>query len=265
MSGPALSLSTVNPLGKPTDAEGHPDVPYEPLTSEEQSQSDDMPLKDTYEMSEGRPGDAVAQLAAIASVGIFLAATWLVALVDPSSYGIFTLHPLLNSLGIALFTYGILTLQPTSRPKTKAAGLVRHQLTIFALGYPLLILGTSAIFYNKYRHGNAHFTTWHGMFGIITLALSILQIGLGAGSVWFDGWLFGGNPRAKFVWKYHRLLGYITFPLYLFTAYLGGAWSNWSVNHSAFVVRLFAYWIAPLVLTVAVFARIRTSKINFGF
>lgn len=38
----------------------------------------------------------------------FFIATWLIALVDPSSYGLFTWHPLLMSLGIALFSYGML-------------------------------------------------------------------------------------------------------------------------------------------------------------
>ena len=30
------------------------------------------------------------------------------------------------------------------------------------------------------------------------------QIVLGGGSVWFNGALFGGNPKAKLMWKYHR-------------------------------------------------------------
>ncbi|KAI0080601.1 hypothetical protein K474DRAFT_1589520, partial [Panus rudis PR-1116 ss-1] len=183
--------------------------------------------------------------------------TWLIALLHPSSYGLFTWHPLLQSLAIGSFTYGILTLQPTSRPKTKAAGLLRHQLAMIVLGFPMIILGTSAIYYNKVRGGHPHFTTWHGFFGIVTVCLSVVQVILGGGSVWFDGKLFGGNPRAKLIWKYHRALGYVVFPLYLLSAYLGGAWSNWASKYSIFVVRLVAYWIAPFVLLVAIFARVR--------
>lgn len=32
----------------------------------------------------------------------------------------------------------------------------------------------------------------------------LVQVALGGGSVWLNGRLFGGNPRAKHVWKYHR-------------------------------------------------------------
>lgn len=41
-------------------------------------------------------------------------------------------------------------------------------------------------------------------FGLITFILMTVQLILGGGSVWFNGALFGGNPKAKLVWKYHR-------------------------------------------------------------
>jgi len=57
---------------------------------------------------------------------------------------------------------GILTLQPTSRPRSKAEGLVRHQL---AMGFGLfcMILGTSAIIVNKNIHNNNHFVSAHAV------------------------------------------------------------------------------------------------------
>ena len=110
------------------------------------------------------------------------------------------------------------------------------------------------------------------------MALGLFQICLGAGSVWFNGWLFGGNPKAKFVWKYHRwvtcvrllalagddncfifnsLSGYIILPLFLLSIHLGGAWSSWSNSHSVYIVRLLAFSISPIVLLGAVLSRIR--------
>lgn len=103
-------------------------------------------------------------------------------LVNPP-YGWFTWHPLLQTLGIGMFTYGkssleapsinhnvpihgilgIITLQPTSQPKTKAAGLLRHQLAMVTLGFPTLILGTLAVVYHKYLKDGPHFTSWHGV------------------------------------------------------------------------------------------------------
>ena len=58
---------------------------------------------------------------------------------------------------------GILTLQPTNHPKTKAAGLVRHQLAIFLAGIPLLVIGTWSIYHNKQLGARPHFVSWHGV------------------------------------------------------------------------------------------------------
>ncbi|TCD65418.1 hypothetical protein EIP91_002717 [Steccherinum ochraceum] len=240
------------------ESENPPDIP-----TTDRPAIEEMGYKDSYEKPEEREGDAAAQVAAIASVGVFVAAVWIMALSSPSSFGLFTWHPLCQSLSLALFTYGVLTLQSTSRPKTKTAGLVRHQLAMIALGIPVAVIGTSIVVYNKSRHNKEHFTTWHGTFGITVMCLSILQVLLGGGSVWFDGRAFGGNPRAKLVWKYHRLSGYIIYPLYLFTAYLGGAWSHWAQERSVLVVRLFAFNIAPAVLLLAILSRVRLSKMKF--
>ena len=46
-------------------------------------------------------------------------------------------------------------------------------------------------------------------------------------------------------------------PLMLLTVHLGGAWSTWVVGHSAFVVRLVAYTLAPIAIACGLVARIR--------
>ena len=58
---------------------------------------------------------------------------------------------------------GILTLQSTNHPKTKAAGLVRHQLAVFLAGIPLLVIGTWSIYHNKQLGARPHFVSWHGV------------------------------------------------------------------------------------------------------
>lgn len=75
----------------------------------------------------------------------------------------FAFHPPLQVLAIGLFSYGILTLQPTNQPKTKAAGLTRHQLYMFLIGTPSILAGTWVIYHNKNINGRAHFTSWHGV------------------------------------------------------------------------------------------------------
>lgn len=89
---------------------------------------------------------------------------------------------LLQSVAIGLFSYGaylprstylyvfsdlsllgIITLQPTVQPRTKAEGLTRHQLAMFVIGGPVILLGTLAIVVRKLMHDSAHFTSWHGV------------------------------------------------------------------------------------------------------
>ncbi|RPD65981.1 hypothetical protein L226DRAFT_608899 [Lentinus tigrinus ALCF2SS1-7] len=255
---PALASST-------TPERSDPEA--EPLTLDPDTptiETLDMGFDEQFVKPEGRPGDVAAQWAAYISVGVFLLTTWIMTLSNnPTSLGLFFFHPILQSLSIAMFTYGILTLQPTSQAKTKAAGLTRHQLAMIALGVPAICLGTLAIVWRKSMSEHPHFTTWHGTIGIISIAWMVVQVALGGASVWFGGRLFGGNPRAKLVWKYHRLSGYLLFPLFLLAAHLGGAWSSWSTANSAFVVRLLAFTVSPIVLLAAILVRVRTSKMQF--
>jgi len=41
-------------------------------------------------------------------------------------------------------------------------------------------------------------------FGLVAVIWIVLQISVGAGSVWFGGTLFGGGAKAKAIYKYHR-------------------------------------------------------------
>ncbi|KAI0747970.1 hypothetical protein C8Q80DRAFT_1169371 [Daedaleopsis nitida] len=255
------------PLVSSTTNERH-GPEYEPLNVDPDTplaEDIDMGSDEAFVKPEGRQGDDIAQWAAYGAVGVFVVVTWVMTLSNhPTELGLFFFHPILQSLSIAMFTYGILTLQPTSQAKTKAAGLTRHQLAMIALGVPAISLGTIAIVWRKYIHESPHFTTWHGTIGITSIAWMVAQVIIGGGSVWFNGKLFGGNPKAKLLWKYHRLSGYLLFPLFLLAAYLGGAWSSWSEKNSAYVVRLLAFTLSPIVLLGAVLVRVRTSKMKFS-
>nr|AIY34644.1 hypothetical protein [Polyporus umbellatus] len=261
------------------------DPEYELLNVEESDTPTlaDMGYDEQFVKPEGRRGDVAAQWAAYISLGVCGS-----RLLDgrddyvhrfvglcrddmghhprkqPEVARPVLIPPAVTKLVNRVFTYGILTLQPSSQAKTKAAGLTRHQLAMMILGVPAITLGTLAIIRNKSMHGNPHFTTWHGSIGIISVSWMVVQVVLGGGSVWFNGRLFGGNPKAKSVWKYHRLSGYIVFPLFLLTAYLGGAWSSWTTGRSPFDVRLLAYTISPIVLFAAILVRVRTSKMQFS-
>jgi len=211
---------------------------------------------------ESRRGDRVAFYAAIASTLVVFWTTWTIVLSSkPKSLSWLAFHPTLNTLALVCWVFGILTLQPTSQPKTKAAGLMRHQIAMLS-GLLSVILGTLAVLANKSANHVPHFTSWHGTFGLITFIWLIAQGLVGAGSVWFGGAAFGGGLKAKLVWKYHRLSGYILLNLLLITIYLGGRSQLVSFN-SSYVVRLIAYTLAPIFILVSLYSRVRPSKMKF--
>ncbi|KAI0317287.1 hypothetical protein OF83DRAFT_1121964 [Amylostereum chailletii] len=243
-----------------SDQDYHP-LPTAPDAPDPAS-SDAMGNDEHYLKPEARPGDLLAGLAAVTAAAVLLIVTWILILINhPGALSWFAFHPTFNTLAILVFALSILQLQPTSQPKTKAVGLQRHQLGMI-IGLPLVLVGSSAIFYNKSVHGAPHFTTWHGTFGIISLTWLVVQSAFGAASVWFGGAALGGGMKAKRLWKYHRLSGYVLFPLVLLTVNLGGAYSGWVVDHTALVVRLLTYTVAPIVLLVALYIRIRPSKMQ---
>ncbi|KAF8636556.1 hypothetical protein AX17_003368 [Amanita inopinata Kibby_2008] len=216
----------------------------------------DMGKEEFYPKPEGRKGDTLAKNAAM----IFLLASWIPIIINnPRSFGWSAPHPPLQSAALSLFTYGILTLQPTSQPKSKAAGLMRHQMVMWLLGIPFITFGTLSVWYNKALRGREHFVTWHGILGLLCIIWLIFQVFLGGGSVWFGGAAFGGGTKARALWKYHRLSGYIVFPLMLFTAHLGGVWSGWGATYTTPAVQLIAFTIAPIIMAVGVFMRTRLA------
>jgi len=147
---------------------------------------------------------------------------------------------------------------------TKAAGLSRHQRAIFFAAFPIILLGTFAVAYNKWIQNKEHMTTWHGTFGYIAILWIIIQIGLGGSSVWFGGAVFGGGAKAKALWKYHRLSGYLLFYTLLFTIHLGGGRSNWgSRNIPSGLLKFLIYTLAPILVAIGTLIRVRPSKMKF--
>ncbi|KIY43679.1 hypothetical protein FISHEDRAFT_53131, partial [Fistulina hepatica ATCC 64428] len=184
--------------------------------------------------------------------------TWFATLWNnPLRMGWFCLHPLGQSLAVAFFTYGILTLQPTPEPKGKVKSLQRHQIYIFFAGLPTVFIGTMAVIIHKFISGKTHFRSFHAIIGLAVFVWILIQIAVGGGSVWFGGALFGGGGRAKRIYKYHRLSGYTLYILLWVTCHLGGQYSHWSSTYTLFPLRTLAYTICPIIVVGAVAVRIR--------
>ncbi|KAJ3574726.1 hypothetical protein NP233_g1581 [Leucocoprinus birnbaumii] len=218
--------------------------------------SREMGSDDLIAKRQKRDGDALASSLVWAGVLAMTVTTWsIVFLQGFSSFRYFTYHLLLQPVAIGCFSYGILTLQPTNQPKTKAAGLERHQNVIFTVGFPAMALGSLAVAFNKYLRDYPHFVTSHAQLGLACSLWAVVQLCVGFGTTWNDGVLFGGGARAKALWKYHRLSGYILFGLMLFTCHLGGGWSDWGQNYTNDLVRFVAYTLSPIMISAGVCLR----------
>lgn len=128
---------------------------------------------------------------------------------------LFSAHPLLNSTGLLLLTQSILVLQPTHTAPQKRAGTITH-FTLNNLGVDLLIAGLVVIEVNKVRGGTHHFESVHGILGLTTYILLAIQAAVGVTSYFFPQ-VYGSVAKAKSLYKWHRLSGYLLLVLMLAT------------------------------------------------
>jgi len=229
------------------------------LNDLEQNKLEDMGFEEKKPAS--RPSDSAAFVLVCVALAIIVGySSSLVLFNNPSAMKWFAIHPPFQTLAVAVFAYGILTLQPTtmSQPQAKARGFARHQMAMFYIGFPLISAGSLAIIYNKYSREAAHFTSWHGTLGIIALAWMLLQIAVGGASAWRGG--IGRNPKA--LYKYHRASGYGLLTLFLVVIHIGGAWSHFGQNNGSTPLRIIAFMVAPLAVLIGVISRSRLSKMQ---
>ncbi|VDC06193.1 unnamed protein product [Peniophora sp. CBMAI 1063] len=242
-------------------------APYKALPTEPDAPAPEgeriapLVVDDGLVKSEHRLGDTVAMYAAC--IGIALISLVSIALVifdEPWKLPWVSAHIILNPIALLLIVPAIVVLQPTSQASTKATGLARHQLLALpALAF--VTLGTLAIVLHKTLNHKAHFRSWHGTIGIAIYAWLAVQAAFGGATVWFGGAAFGGGLKPKLMWKYHRLSGYILFPLLMVTTALGGA-SHWAQKLLPASVRLIIYGVGSAVVLAAVMVRVRPSKMK---
>ncbi|GAA5850824.1 hypothetical protein JCM9279_003937 [Rhodotorula babjevae] len=199
--------------------------------------------------------------ALVAQAGLALAGVTIAEVLWTHPAGLFSYHPSLQTLAVLGFIEGILLLQP--QPSTaahKKKGLQVHQVFQYTSAVAIAA-GAAFIVYNKAIHGAKHIQTWHATFGLITLALISTQITFGALVVYSPlQKLLGGQVKAKQLWKYHRISGYLTLFGLILTPFLA-LWSDWLVNNSSVVERILIG--TGLVLAgLGALARVQTSKLG---
>ncbi|KAN0059849.1 hypothetical protein ACQY0O_008423 [Thecaphora frezii] len=194
----------------------------------------------------------------------FLALVWQLVLtkLPLSSLPLFGYHPLLQSLALVLLVQSILVLQPTTQADAaaKKRAFEVHQLLNLGLSLPLFTAGATIMWYLHDQPNAAHFISWHGILGTVAVSWAWLQAAVGAASVWFDGRLLGGPNKAKALWKWHRLSGYLLLPLFFAVACLGIAETTWAKNNSS---QTFRAVVGMTLATAAVLLiiRLKPSKL----
>ncbi|WVR07376.1 hypothetical protein IAU60_004417 [Kwoniella sp. DSM 27419] len=244
-----------------------------PLLPSTQADSDPSALREPDSSSPGSAGgldlvpsrrDQVSLAMVVIGLALVVPTTWyLVFSGNLKAMGWFAVHPPMQSLALTAFLLGITPLQPPPPSSgTRQTRFKTHQSFMLGLALPALAIGSVAMVYNKYLHGAAHFTSWHAKFGLTAILWVLLQASIGAASVWGGGKAFGGEAKAKRVYKYHRLSGYILVTLMLITIHLAGVHSDWANGRGHNAARVAAYYVGLPLIWLGLVVRSRPCKMK---
>jgi len=111
---------------------------------------------------------------------------------------------------------------------------------------------------HKFTNGIPHFESPHSILGLITYIFLILQA-LWGGAQFFAPRIFGGEEKAKKVYKYHRWSGYIVFTLGLATVC---AATQTTYNKQVLHIQLWAVIVASVIVLGGLLPRIKKQKMG---
>lgn len=161
-----------------------------------------------------------------------IAFTIFIAVLSQPGSSLFSWHPFLMTLAFSFFmTEAILLFSPHGSPIRTLAHKTKGRVhwILQCLCVMSAFLGLAVISFNKYLNGKAHFTSWHGFLGLITVCVVGLQ-SLGAVPLIYHS-LAKGWSLAKLK-RYHAASGLVTYLLGCATLLLGlcSAWFSESVG-----------------------------------
>ena len=125
-------------------------------------------------------------------------------------------------------------------------------------GISALIAGLVVIEYNKFAHAGEHFVSVHAILGLISYCLFVVQAIVGI-TQYYTPELYGGVRKAKAVWKYHRMSGYVLLVLALATIC---AATQTGFNINVLHMQLWAVITASVITLVGVVPRIKLQKLG---
>ncbi|XP_017580292.1 cytochrome b561 domain-containing protein 2 [Pygocentrus nattereri] len=171
------------------------------------------------------------------------------ALAKPGS-SLFSWHPFLMTLAFSFFmTEAVLLFSPHSSPvaKLKHPTKARLHWILQCLSACCAAVGLGAIFYNKHLNGKPHFASWHGLIGVITVGVVVIQ-SVGALPLLYHK-LAKGWSLAKLK-RYHAASGLLTYLLGSASLLLGtcSAWFTGSVSGYVWYLAAFCPTLSALVV-----------------
>ncbi|KAL4247179.1 hypothetical protein ABKN59_008279 [Abortiporus biennis] len=171
---------------------------------------------------------------------------------------LFSVHPLLNALGIALLLESTLLLQPTHSSVQKHKGAIIHSV-LNSVAFILMYSAFIVVVVSKVRNQEHHFGSAHAILGLITYILLFMQATFGMIQFYFPS-ILGGEAKAKEIYKYHRMSGYVIFLFILSTAV---AVTYVPYVHDVLKIRTWVVIVAGVLILGGVLPRADLGK--FGF
>lgn len=101
----------------------------------------------------------------------------------------------------------------------------------------------------------------HGKLGLFVFIYLLIQLLFGI-TVAFVPRIYGSVTRAKSLWKYHRVFGYVLLVLVWITAQLGVR-ADYMYNNLYSPNLLWLHWVSVVLIFGGIFSRIRFSKWGF--
>ncbi|CAB1452207.1 unnamed protein product [Pleuronectes platessa] len=191
-----------------------------------------MAVNNIESESEARIYGFTRRASAVLTHFICIVFSLFIALMSRPGTSLFSWHPFLMTLAFSFFmTEAVLIFSPHGSPikgfshKTKS----RVHWILQCLCVSCAVLGLAAIFSNKHLNSKPHFTSWHGLLGLLTVCVVALQ-SLAAVPLIYHS-LAKGWSLAKLK-RYHAASGLITYLLGSMSLLLGlcSAWFTASVK-----------------------------------
>ncbi|MCJ8744166.1 hypothetical protein PDJAM_G00115470 [Pangasius djambal] len=176
--------------------------------------------------------------------------TVFVAILAKPGSSLFSWHPLLMTLAFSFFmTEAILVFSPHSSPVGKLKHQVKSRLhwILQCSCASCAVVGLGTIFYNKHVNGKPHFSTWHGLMGVVTVCVVVLQSLAALPLIYHK--LAKGWSLAKLK-RYHAAAGLVTYLLGSASLLLGtcSAWFTSSVGGNAWYVTALCPAVSALTI-----------------